>query len=106
MPDSKETYMSPIHHVTANGSNYILLGSGGETIPGKLTVQHFFLLYHFYFIFYVRSQDWKESQTARKIKQNQTARKILIRRMSEINIVSLFYGPPASPPPHPELLVL
>ena len=39
--------MSPIRHVTANGSTYFLLGSGGETVPGELAV-HFFLVIYLY----------------------------------------------------------
>ncbi|CAC5409294.1 unnamed protein product [Mytilus coruscus] len=36
IPDNKETYMSPIVYRTADGSRYILFGSGGETISGNL----------------------------------------------------------------------
>ena len=32
----KETYMSPVMHTTKDGSMYILYGSGGETVRGKL----------------------------------------------------------------------
>jgi len=34
-PDNKEIYMSPVMYTTKDGSQYILFGSGGETIPGK-----------------------------------------------------------------------
>ena len=34
-PDHKEIYMSPVMYTTKDGSQYILFGSGGETIPGK-----------------------------------------------------------------------
>ena len=32
---NKETYMSPVLHHTKDGAQYILFGSGGETVPGK-----------------------------------------------------------------------
>ena len=35
IPNSRETYMSVVRHVTANGSSYILFGSGGETVSGE-----------------------------------------------------------------------
>ena len=31
----KETYMSPVLHHTNDGSQYILYGSGGETVAGS-----------------------------------------------------------------------
>lgn len=34
MPNSKESYQSPVMYTYSDGSQYILLGSGGETIPG------------------------------------------------------------------------
>ncbi|XP_033726834.1 uncharacterized protein LOC117316365 [Pecten maximus] len=34
MPDSKETYFSPVMYTCEDGSQYILFGSGGETVPG------------------------------------------------------------------------
>lgn len=34
IPDDKETYMSPIMHVRKDGSEYIIFGHGGETVPG------------------------------------------------------------------------
>lgn len=38
MPQGRETYMSPVLHTMKDGSQYILFGSGGETVPGiKLT---------------------------------------------------------------------
>lgn len=40
MPNSKESYQSPVMYTYSDGSQYILLGSGGETIPGKLFVGH------------------------------------------------------------------
>jgi len=36
MPDNKESYTSPVMYKCADGSLYILFGSGGETVPGKL----------------------------------------------------------------------
>ncbi|XP_076446122.1 protein FAM234B-like [Babylonia areolata] len=41
LPENRETYMSPVRYQTANGSEYILLGSGGETIPGDLFIISF-----------------------------------------------------------------
>jgi hypothetical protein len=38
MPEKKETYMSPVLHVQKDGSAYLLLGSGGETVPGHLFI--------------------------------------------------------------------
>lgn len=35
MPEVKETYFSPVMHRRKDGSQYILYGSGGETVPGK-----------------------------------------------------------------------
>ncbi|KAL8586178.1 hypothetical protein ACOMHN_057740 [Nucella lapillus] len=37
-PNNRETYMSPVRYQTANGSAYILLGSGGETMSGDLMI--------------------------------------------------------------------
>ena len=34
-PNSRETYMSPVIHERKDGSQYILLGTGGETVDGK-----------------------------------------------------------------------
>ncbi|KAK3602624.1 hypothetical protein CHS0354_034208 [Potamilus streckersoni] len=34
MPEDKETYMSPVIHQRMDGSQYILYGSGGETVGG------------------------------------------------------------------------
>jgi hypothetical protein len=35
MPNSKETYMSPVMFTPVEGgATYILIGSGGETVPG------------------------------------------------------------------------
>ncbi|KAJ8299124.1 hypothetical protein KUTeg_023184 [Tegillarca granosa] len=34
MPEDKETYMSPVIHERRDGSQYILFGSGGETVGG------------------------------------------------------------------------
>ena len=36
LPDNKETYMSPIMHHRKDGSQYVLFGNGGETVPGEL----------------------------------------------------------------------
>jgi outer membrane protein assembly factor BamB len=36
IPERKETYMSPVLHVQADDSAYLLIGSGGETVPGNL----------------------------------------------------------------------
>ncbi|CAH1793762.1 unnamed protein product [Owenia fusiformis] len=36
MPEDKELYMSPVIHRRRDGSQYILFGSGGETVPGSL----------------------------------------------------------------------
>lgn len=36
MPDSHETYMSPIIHQRADGKKWVLFGSGGETVVGSL----------------------------------------------------------------------
>ncbi|XP_071097133.1 uncharacterized protein [Haliotis cracherodii] len=36
MPDSKETYMTPVKYTARDGSQYLLFGSGGETVPGDL----------------------------------------------------------------------
>lgn len=33
-PHKKEIYMSPVMYKTKDGSQYILFGSGGETVPG------------------------------------------------------------------------
>ncbi|KAK7469683.1 hypothetical protein BaRGS_00036312 [Batillaria attramentaria] len=46
IPDSKETYMSPVIHKTANGSSCFLFGSGGETVPGDLMMISEQDLYH------------------------------------------------------------
>ncbi len=35
MPESKETYMSPVMHRRKDGSMYILFGHGGETVTGR-----------------------------------------------------------------------
>ena len=35
MPNSKESYQSPVLYTYGDGSQYILFGSGGETIPGR-----------------------------------------------------------------------
>lgn len=35
MPESKEIYISPVIHERRDGSQYILFGSGGETVGGK-----------------------------------------------------------------------
>ena len=35
MPHDKETYMSPVLHTLKDGSSYLLLGSGGETVAGS-----------------------------------------------------------------------
>ena len=32
IPEDKETYMSPVLHTQNDGSSYILIGSGGETV--------------------------------------------------------------------------
>jgi len=34
MPGGLETYMSPVIHKLDDGSQYILFGHGGETVPG------------------------------------------------------------------------
>jgi len=34
-PDEKETYMSPVIHTRQDGSEYVLIGVGGETVGGK-----------------------------------------------------------------------
>ena len=34
IPNSKETYMSPVMYHRPNGEDIILFGSGGETVPG------------------------------------------------------------------------
>lgn len=39
LPEKKETYMSPVIHQRRDGSQYILYGSGGETVGG-LYVKH------------------------------------------------------------------
>ncbi|XP_021380156.1 uncharacterized protein LOC110467366 [Mizuhopecten yessoensis] len=36
MPDSRETYFSPVMYTCVDGSQYILFGSGGETVTGDL----------------------------------------------------------------------
>ncbi|XP_067662183.1 protein FAM234B-like isoform X2 [Haliotis asinina] len=36
LPDSKETYMTPVKYTARDGSQYLLFGSGGETVPGDL----------------------------------------------------------------------
>lgn len=36
MPDGKESYMSPLFFTQPDGQEYILFGSGGETITGRL----------------------------------------------------------------------
>lgn len=34
-PNDKETYMSPVVHTRKDGSKYILIGTGGETVGGR-----------------------------------------------------------------------
>ena len=43
MPNSRETYMSPLLYQPPRGSSIILFGSGGETVSGivKETFMHF-----------------------------------------------------------------
>lgn len=38
LPEDRETYMSPVLHTQKDNSSYILIGSGGETIPGHLYI--------------------------------------------------------------------
>lgn len=38
LPESKETYMSPVLLTQQDGSSYLLIGSGGETILGNLYI--------------------------------------------------------------------
>ena len=35
IPDHKESYLSPVTYTANDGSQYILMGSGGETVAGK-----------------------------------------------------------------------
>ncbi len=35
MPDNKETYMTPVIYTAEDGSQYLLIGNGGETVPGE-----------------------------------------------------------------------
>ncbi|KAK3087336.1 hypothetical protein FSP39_004814, partial [Pinctada imbricata] len=37
-PEDKETYMSPVIHERRDGSQYVLIGSGGETVGGLFLV--------------------------------------------------------------------
>lgn len=37
IPDGKESYNLPVVYPFADGSLYILFGSGGETVAGNLT---------------------------------------------------------------------
>ena len=34
MPEPRETYMSPVMHTRKDGSQYVLFGDGGESVPG------------------------------------------------------------------------
>lgn len=36
MPDGHETYNSPVLHTDKNGGKYVLVGTGGETVAGKV----------------------------------------------------------------------
>lgn len=36
MPDGKETYNSPVLHTDKQGDRYMLIGTGGESVPGKV----------------------------------------------------------------------
>lgn len=46
-PNKKEIYMSPVMYTTKDGSQYILFGTGGETIPGDLLMISVPDLYHY-----------------------------------------------------------
>lgn len=35
-PNERETYMSPVIHTRRDGSKYVLIGTGGETVDGML----------------------------------------------------------------------
>lgn len=39
IPDGKESYTLPIVYTWADGSQYIVFGSGGETVPGRYKVE-------------------------------------------------------------------
>lgn len=36
MPDGLETYNSPVLHTDKQGEKYMLIGTGGETVAGKI----------------------------------------------------------------------
>jgi len=42
VPENRETYMLPVLHTLADGSQYVIFGHGGETVPGNIFV--FYLL--------------------------------------------------------------
>lgn len=44
MPEDKETYMSPVIHERRDGSQYILFGSGGETVGGLFVIFIIFII--------------------------------------------------------------
>lgn len=47
-PDEKETYMSPVIHTRRDGSQYVLIGIGGETVGGKDIWFYSFSSFFFY----------------------------------------------------------
>ena len=51
MSDNRETYMSPMVYKTRDDSQYILFGSGGETIAGSRLKYVFFLCVLFFYLF-------------------------------------------------------
>ena len=48
MPDGLETYNSPVLHKDKQGVSYLLIGTGGETVPGK----SYYYCYYYYFYYY------------------------------------------------------
>ena len=56
IPNSKETYMSPVMYHRPSGTDIILFGSGGETIPGQLDKFYtsFFILLPAHYIKFVQ----------------------------------------------------
>jgi hypothetical protein len=36
-PNEKESYMSPVIHRRKDGSQYVLIGTGGETVDGRFS---------------------------------------------------------------------
>ena len=50
VPDHRESYTLPVIYTWSDGSQYVIFGSGGETVPGKSFVRY--LNYHKYMYVY------------------------------------------------------